>query len=308
MSKIVFVTGAAGYIGGSVAAKLVKAGYQVKGLTRSEAKVEGLKSLGIEPIVGSLADAELVTQCALQADVVVDAADSDNLQAVKTIIAALSGSDKIFIHTSGSTTVADRANGEPSPAIFTEATEFQADEHKLARVAIDNLVIESAKQGIRSAVICPCMIYGKGLGFKTESIQIPKMIKQAIAGGVAKCIGRGQNIWSTVHIEDLADLYLTVIEKAPAGGLFLFAENGEVSFRQLADKIKEALELKSDVEEWPIEQAIAEWSFEGAVLAFGSNSRIRGVKSRELGWTPKHNSVLDDVRRACANLTSLARS
>ena len=54
MSQKVFVTGAAGYIGGSIAAILVKNGYQVKGLTRSNEKTQELKSRGIEPVVGEL--------------------------------------------------------------------------------------------------------------------------------------------------------------------------------------------------------------------------------------------------------------
>ena len=49
----VFVTGATGYIGGSVSARLVQSGYQVLGLVRSEEKEKArlLKDRGIEPVL-----------------------------------------------------------------------------------------------------------------------------------------------------------------------------------------------------------------------------------------------------------------
>jgi nucleoside-diphosphate-sugar epimerase len=307
MSKKVFVTGAAGYIGGSVAVRLLKAGYQVKGLTRSQTSADKLRSLGVEPVLGDLSDVELVTKCAREADIVVDAADSDNEAAVKTLISALNGSDKVLIHTSGSSIVADQANGEPSDRIFDETTKYKPEPQKQARVDIDNMVIESAKDGIRAVVICPCLIYGQGLGINSESQQIPGLIKLAIESGVAKHIGRGENIWSTVHIEDLADLYLLVIEKAPSGGLFLFAENGEVTFKQLVEKIKEGLDLKTPVANWPIEDASAKFGAGMAIFGLGSNSRIRGVKSRELGWQPTRNSAQEDVLRCCSSLTASSR-
>ena len=47
----VFVTGATGYIGGSVATKLLEKGHDVIGLARSEEAAAALKKRGIEPRV-----------------------------------------------------------------------------------------------------------------------------------------------------------------------------------------------------------------------------------------------------------------
>lgn len=50
-------------------------------------------------------------------------------------------------------------------------------------------------------------------------------------------MGKGRNIWNNVHVEDLADFYVLLLEKAIAGeassgkeGGWYFAENGEHSF------------------------------------------------------------------------------
>ena len=45
----IFVTGATGYIGGSVADGLISAGHEVLGLVRSEARASEARACGIEP-------------------------------------------------------------------------------------------------------------------------------------------------------------------------------------------------------------------------------------------------------------------
>ena len=60
----ILVTGATGYIGGSVAAKLMAAGHKVVGLTRSDDGAAKLKTLGIEPLVGSLISLDLLAEAA----------------------------------------------------------------------------------------------------------------------------------------------------------------------------------------------------------------------------------------------------
>jgi hypothetical protein len=61
-----FVTGASGYIGGSVASKLRDAGHEVLGLVRSEEKARLVKERVLEPIVGTLNDATILQNAARQ--------------------------------------------------------------------------------------------------------------------------------------------------------------------------------------------------------------------------------------------------
>jgi uncharacterized protein YbjT (DUF2867 family) len=64
----VFVTGASGFIGGSVAEKLRETWYHVMGLVRSEENARLLKERRIEPIIGTLDDAGIVADAALRVD------------------------------------------------------------------------------------------------------------------------------------------------------------------------------------------------------------------------------------------------
>ena len=70
------------------------------------------------------------------------------------------------------------------------------------------------------------MIYGEGLGLSKESDQLPKLIRQSVEKKAGVYIGKGLNRWSNVHIQDLVNLYVLALEKAPSGAM-LFAENGE---------------------------------------------------------------------------------
>lgn len=290
----IFVTGASGYIGGSVAALLASRGHAVRGLIRSSAKAESVRAKGIKPVIGTLDDAALLRAEAAAADAVINAADSDHQGAVEALLAGLAGTGKPFIHTSGTSLVGDEAMGEPSEAIFTEETPVKPEPDKAHRVALNRLIMEAAP-GVRTIVLCNSLIYGGTLGAPAQSVQIPPLVAQAKESGIARHIGRGLNIWSNVHIADMADLYLLALDKAPAGS-FYYVENGEAAFGDLVRAIAKALGL-GEAQSWPAEQAIARWGRELAVFALGSNSRVRAGKARsELGWTPTHTSVLEWVK------------
>ncbi|NKE59823.1 NAD-dependent epimerase/dehydratase family protein [Lentzea sp. PSKA42] len=294
----VFVTGASGYIGGAVATRLLLAGHTVTGLTRDAAKAADLARLGIQPVVGTLDNAAVLTEHARRADAVVNAADSDHREAAETLIAALAGSGRPLIHTSGSSIVSVGTGGDVSEAIFHEDvlnpdSGWEPDHPvRKARVAIDRLVLAAAEQGVRTAVLCPSLIYGQARGLAGDSVLIAALVRQARSSGVVQHVGAGRNIWSTVHLDDVADLYLLALEKSPAG-TFYFVENGEESFGAMTGSIARSLGLPGP-RPWDPDSPGNVWNPEFAIHALGSNSRIRAAQARDLlGWRPQHHSITD---------------
>jgi nucleoside-diphosphate-sugar epimerase len=286
----IFITGANGFIGGAVASTLVRHGHAVRGLVRHRVKADLVVAHGVDAVIGSLDDVALLQAEARMADAVVNAANSDHHGAVEALIAGLAGSGKPFIHTSGGSIVGDEAMGEPSERIFDEDTPIEPHPDKVARVAIDRLVLNAP--GIRSAVLCNGMIYGHALGPPAQSVQIPALVRQARASGVARYIGRGLNRWSNVHISDVAALYALAIAKAPAGA-FMYVESGEEALGEVVRAIAVRLGLGA-AQSWSAEEAIAAWGRRTAVFSLGSNSRVRGRRATELlGWTPRHRSITD---------------
>lgn len=287
----VFVTGASGYIGGSVSLALIRKGCKVRGLTRSHSVAKQLATSGIDPVIGELDDSKLLTQEASRADVVINTANADHRGAVEALLAGLMHSGKRLIHTSGSSIVGDDARGDfCSDSVFSEETPLAVDPRKQARRDIDLMVINASQKNVKSTVIIPSLIYGYGTGINKNSIQVPFLVSNAIEVGAVQIVGQGLNTWSNVHINDLVDMYVLAAELAPAGS-FYFAENGEASFAEVADAISRRLSIHK-IEHLLAEEAVKRWGMARALFTYGSNSRVRSVRARsELGWSPVHASV-----------------
>ena len=295
----VFVTGASGYIGGSVAAYLLDAGHQVSGLARSAETADALEKLGIAPVRGTLEDAEVLATAAQEADAVVDAANAAHRGAAEALLKGLAGRRKAFIHTSGSSIVGTRAGGDLREDVFDEDTPFTPSPARVGRVALDNDIRAAAANGVRSIIIAPSLIYGRGRGLNPHSMQVPWLIALAKKHGVAKHIGSGENRWSNVHIDDLVALYALALEKAPAGA-FYFAENGENSMREVSEAVSRMLGFGGRTQAMTVEEAAAEWGEGAAKDTMGSNSRVRAKRAREeLGWQPHARSLIEEIERGC---------
>jgi nucleoside-diphosphate-sugar epimerase len=293
----VFMTGASGYIGGTVADSLMKAGHSVAALARTEDTAARLRALGIETVRGELSSHSVVRNAARNADAVINCANADDPFVVAAIVEGLAGSGKAFLHTSGSSVVGDKAAGKASPKIHHEDTPFEPPPEKIQRVAVDRAVLASAAQGVRSVVLCPCLIYGQGRGAHADSIQVPNLIRQAVRSGIPRYIGAGENIWSTVHIDDVAGAYLLALEAARAGS-FYFIENGEASLKSIVESIARLLGGKRSAESWSIDEAVAEWGPQAAWFSLGGNSRVSAEKARKmLGWKPVGAELFHEIER-----------
>jgi nucleoside-diphosphate-sugar epimerase len=290
-----FLTGASGYIGGSVAQRLMELGHEVFGLVRSAQKAHQIQQLGIQPVIGTLGDAAVLAEAAHLADAVIHAANSDDRDSVETLLGALEGSGKLFIHVSGSSIVADEAMGEyANPVVFTEDTSFEPVPNRKHRVEINDLVRTAGiGRGIRTVVICPPMIYGQGLGLQKESDQIPKLTTFSQQVGAGVYFGKGLNRYSNVFISDLVDLFVLAIEKAPSGSFF-FAENGEASFKEIAELVSVKLGFGGKTQSVPVEVVVAHFG-EAARYGAAGNSRVQAISARRLGWTPRGPSLQDAI-------------
>jgi nucleoside-diphosphate-sugar epimerase len=114
-----FVTGATGYIGSAVVRELLEAGHEVVGLARSDTAAAALTTAGADLHRGALDDLDSLHEGAAAADGVIHLAFNNisettdfaaslqaDLRAVETIGAALEGSGKPFVVTSGTMVLA----------------------------------------------------------------------------------------------------------------------------------------------------------------------------------------------------------
>ena len=287
--KTVFITGATGYLGQAVAARMQRGGRTVYGLARSESGAQRLAAHGVRPVFGSLDDVDILIREARSADAVVDTASADHAPSTRALLDALAGSEKKYIRTSGTGVYTDLAHGEAGETVYTEDSDHTPAPVVATRNASDLSVLLAAERGVHSVVIRPPMVFGDG-----ASEQLPLLIRQAIRSGKSLYVGAGENRWSNAYIADVAEAYSLALEKAPPGSLYNLAA-GEARMRDIAEAVA-VLTGVGSAESCTPETAYAVFGKRWVDVALASNSRVDASKARrELGWNPQGPGLLDDL-------------
>jgi nucleoside-diphosphate-sugar epimerase len=287
----VMMFGGSGFVGSHVASELQAAGHQVSALARNAASAEKLGAAGIGVVPGDLEDELDWPGLFADFDAVIYAAqlllEPENA-AVGAMLSALEGTGKTFIFTSGTGVVAQRTDGFWSEDSFAEDDPFVPYKPLARRTETEAMVRAAAIRGVRSLVIRPPSIWGNGgshmLQYFFDSIE---------RTGAVCYLGPGLNLYSNVHVEDLARLFRLALEKGEAGALY-HAVAGEVNYHTVAHAI--ARHRGVAARDVAFEEAERIWGRFGAIIAFSVCSRSRSPRARrELGWRPQHLDMLADI-------------
>lgn len=288
---VIFLTGATGYIGGVVAQALQQAGHHVTGLARTPEKAKHLESRGIRAHLGDLLQPETVASAARIADGVIHTANTNDansaqadLAVVRAIVAALEGTAKPFIYTSGVWVL-----GSTGEDVATEETPVHPTPLVAHRPAIEREVLAAQGREVRTIVIRPALVYGRGGS-------IPAMLtKSARETGAARYVGDGLNRWPFVDVEDLAQLYVRAVEKAKPGSLYNASHGPSYRVAEVAEAASTGAGASGKTESWPLEDARKTIGpFADALVL---DQQVSGEKAKkELGWAPRAGSVLDDLK------------
>jgi nucleoside-diphosphate-sugar epimerase len=254
-----------------------------------------LTAAGVEVRRGSLDDLDGLRAAASDADGVIHlafrheltragefarAAESD-LWVVEAIGAALEGSGKPFVITSGTALLAMAAPGRVG--VETDVLE------RGPRVDSENSVIAMAARGVRSSVVrLPPTVHSSldRHGF------VPTLVGMARQNGASVYVGDGANRWPAVHTLDAARLYRRAVESAPAGTRLHGVDDEGVPFHQIAGAIGHALGLPArsvSPDEAP--------KYLGFLATFAQiDNPSSSVATRALlKWEPKHAGLLADL-------------
>lgn len=277
------VIGASGYVGRRVGARLLAAGHEVVGLARSADAQRRLDELGFGVLPGDVADPDGIVRGLDRFDVVVFAPQVDHdteVQAVDALVGALSGTGTRFIFTSGTGVVAIRTAGEWDDRVFAEDDPPPPRPAAYAgRIAAEQLVRAAGASGrLTTAVVRPPMVWGYG--------RCPPIaaLHASVSTGAVCYVGSGLAVYGTVHVDDLADLYLAIIERGTSGALY-HAVSGEVSWRCLAEEVGRLRGVPT--RSIGMDEAKEVFGPFLATVVFGSCSRITARRARdELRWEP----------------------
>jgi nucleoside-diphosphate-sugar epimerase len=259
----VFLSGATGYIGSAVLEALVRAGHEVTALVRDDVAAARLDGPGIRPIVG-------------------------NLERPASYRAAAAGHDAYVLCAFEPT--ARGVDVEPrEPA--TEECGLDPAEHVRWRPDHERLVLDAAGPRLRTAVIRPGIVYGGSRGI------VGDLFRDA-ANGLMRVIGTGENHWPLVYDRDLADLYVRVVERPDAAGVFHANDEGDERVNDVVEAIRSHMPVAPDVRHVPLAEARAKYGPVADALAL--DQVLRSPRARALGWTPALRSVAGNVPRLLA--------
>ncbi|MER6565209.1 SDR family oxidoreductase [Streptomyces sp. NPDC001093] len=290
----IFVTGATGYIGSAVVRELLDAGHEVVGLARSDRAATALAAVGAAVHRGDLDGVDSLRRGAAAAEGVIHLAFSHDfsdyagagrldLRAVDTLGAALEGTDKPLVVTSGTLMLTMIAPGR----LGTEEI-APAPGSVLPRVASESAAVALAERGVRASIVrLAPSVHGEGdKGF------VPRLIDIARAKGVSAFVGDGSNRWPAVHRLDAARLYRLAVEAAPAGAILHGAGEEGVPFRDIAEAIGRRLELP--VVSITAGEAGEHFGFLSALVSL-DNPTSSALTRKQLGWHPAHPALIPDL-------------
>ena len=315
--KDVFLIGP-GFIGREVLDLLLGEGYNVTTLTRRESYATELQQAGAKTVLGSLDDHEIITKQTVGSDIVIHTATADHLPSVEAVIAgveqrASQGKTTIFIHTSGTSLLSDNAKGNhKGDKIFYDDKPEDIDalpdsaSHRLIDLAI---VRARQKLGTKAklVIMIPPLIYGVNPKYKRQSIQMPTLTRFALKHGYAGHVGKGESVWSEIHVMDLARGYMTILhslESTDASKVlenpYFFCENGfELTWKDAVAVVGKVLfdagKIKSHEPRTIPESNYDELFGKYTAWVVGSNSRSRANRLRQLGWEPREKRLMESL-------------
>lgn len=291
----VLIIGATGFLGSSVARALKARGYVIHGLSRSAENEARLKTAGVVPVNADFENVAALCETARAFDTIVFSAMipfQQEAEIVAPLLEAHRGSGRHFLFTSGTGVLSIAApEGEWNENTFTEDDPFPfpARANRAIRIKTEEIVRRAAKDGYHTTVVRPPLIFGNG-----GSVQIPRLFESAIKTGYACYLGQGLNLYSNVHVDDLAEVYALAIERGAPGALY-HAVAGEANFRSLAEAVAHV--VGCETRSLDLEAASALWGNFWVDVGLAVNSRSRAPRARsELGWIPRHVDVVDDIR------------
>ena len=113
--------------------------------------------------------------------------------------------------------------------------------------------------------------------------------------GAARYVGDGQNRWPFVDVDDLAQLYVLALEKAPPGSLYNAARGPSYRVHEVAEAASIGAGAKGKTQSTPLDEARKTMGAFADALVL--DQQVSGEKAqKELGWSPRAASVLDDLK------------
>jgi len=306
----ILLTGASGYIGGSILAHLLKSEHPalkdatITCLVRGHARVAKLNTAygrRVNPVLyQDLDDIDRTVDIASTHDIVINTTLGYHPASAAALVRGLAkrkqqtGRDVFMIHTSGTSNLADQpitkayTEADPEKVFDDSKDDIYGYEHMRnekqpygQRTSELGVIDAGLETGVKTLVIMSPTIYGVGQGgFNKSSIQVPAYARATVSNGQAVIVEEGEGVWDNVHIDDLSELYaLCLLNVLESGGRdlpwgkegIIFSENGRHRWFDLAQGVADAAHAAGKIETREVKSVSLE---EGAKVLTGGDTLL----------------------------------
>jgi len=273
-----FITGASGFIGGHLAARLVRDGWQVRALVH-KSQISG--PANIESASGDVRDFDLLKSAFQGVDVLFHLASAlgasqidkrdffeINGEGTRTVLlAARETGVRRIIHFSSAGVLGHVKDGEVADERYPLDPRDVYDASKLKG---ETIALEGARGGQNIVVVRPGWVYGPG------DRRTFKLVR-AVARRRLVLVSRGKTLQTPVFIDDLIDGALLSAEKGRAGEIYNIAGAEVLTVRQMVEIIAGATGTK------PPRVSLPSWPTKAAAWSLG---KIFSMLRREAPLNP----------------------
>ena len=299
----VFVAGATGAIGRQLLPRLVQAGHEVHGMTRSASKQQLVRDLGAEPVVADALDAEQVAEAVarVQPDVIVHQLTSIGPLDLRHFDRAFAMTNRLrtdgtdHLLSAGQAVGVERfvaqsffaAYDRSGGAVKSEEDPFGHEPPKEMRESV--AAIRHVEDAVLAATWTEGIVlryggfYGPGTslgpgGEQTEAVRQRKF----------PVVGDGAGVWSFIHIADAAEATLAAIERGHRGAYNIVDDEPA----KVAEWLPALARTLGAREPMHVPRFVGRLltGETGAVMMTELRGASNAKAKRELGWSPAHAS------------------
>jgi nucleoside-diphosphate-sugar epimerase len=309
----VFLAGASGAIGRPLVPKLVAAGHEVTGMTRSEEHAEAIRAAGAQAAVVDVFDAERLRDAVADArpEVVIHELTSlpDRLDFRKQDIYEPTNR----VRTEGTRNLLDAARAAGVHRFVCQSIAFAYRPDGARVKSEEDALMDSAPGpfggGIRAlhemerlvlgapelegVVLRYGFFYGPGTYYAQDGTTTADVRRRRMP-----IVGKGTGVFSFVHVDDAADATVAAVERG-APGVYNVADDEPAEMREWLPVFSEAAGAKR-----PLRVPVWLARFVGGREVPTFALQLRGASNekakRELGWQPAHPTWRTGFRESLA--------
>ena len=315
------LTGGTGFVGSAVARALLRSGWDVRALVRSNSDRRNLSGLQLEMIEGDLGEVTSLERAAEGCAAVFHvAADyrlgarrpqelyQTNVQGTRNVLEVCrnAGIERL-VYTSSVATIGLPADGSPGDEATPVTLADMIGHYKRSKFLAEQVVRDAARAGDSVVIVNPSTPVGPGDVKPTPTGQ---MVRDAARGRMPAYVDTGLNI---VHVDDVATGHLLALERGRDGEAYILGGE-DMTLRAILVEIARIVGGKAPRIRLPAAALLpVAYTAEAVARLTGGSNRItvEGVRlarkrmffssekaARELGyrWRPASEAFSDAVR------------